>query len=774
MEGKETDTASDSGSIRNGNATMRKGLFRMKQCKRMWTTLLILSVITGILNCAGPGVQRKPDALGQTSSGVGADKGTRPAEAALPQSAAAPSQKSSEVRSPAPKETATKPVVPLVGAPGPGPSAPRPGEPVKAGARFVLNFDNADLYEVIRVMSEMMKISYVVDPRVKGVVNIHTTGHISTEEVFPIFQGILKLNGATAVKKGNIYEIVPFGEAKKSHASPSRSKDFTKMEEERYTIQIIPLKFVPVSEVSKMLKPFLSDGADLVEHPPSNLLIIGDIATNVRKSLGIIEMFDVDIFADMRVRLYPIIHADVNEIAKEMERIFSSFEVSVKSGRGVGITFTPITRINTLLVVSSIPSIFDKVDAWLKELDRVPGAGTQMSVFVYYVQNGKAKDLAEVLKQVYVPTKKQEGKSASTGAPAPSTPAGVLPPSQQRTVRPAPATPPASDSHAAPAGAAGIPEGDINIVVDETTNALLIRAFQRDYIFILETIKKLDLYPKQALIEVLLAEVTLDDSYRYGLEFSTFNDSFKQGQYPYSIGAGGTPFLGMPRDDAALKAFSSGLRYAISSTKLVGAIHAAASANNLKVISSPHLLASNNKEARIQIGKSQPVLTNTYTTTATGTPGVVEGSIEYKDIGIIMTITPRISDGGLVSLDINVEKSDVDNTSLGNLSSIPFFSKKTAKTTLSIMEGQTIVIGGLIEDQKNTSSSGLPFLSKIPILGALFGFQTYGKVKTETLLLLTPHVIANLEQSNAVTHDFRRQIREMKQELEKRDRDRSR
>ena len=645
----------------------------------------------------------------------------------------------------------------------PTPPAPvKPKEPSR-GSKFVLNFDNADIYEVIRIMAEMMKFNYIVDPRVRGVVNIHTSGQISSEEIFPIFQSILKLNGATAVQKGFIYEIVPFGDAKKLFTPPSTTIEPEKAPaEEKYTIQIIPLKYIPVAEVSKMIKPFLSDGADIVEHPPHNILILGDLASNVKKSLDIIGLFDIDIFSEMRVRIYPILNADVTEIAKEMERIFSSFEVSMKSGRGVGITFTPVTRINTLLVVSSIPEIFGKVEGWVKELDRVPGVGTQMRVFVYYVQNGKAKDMAEVLKQVYMPLKKTEVRP---GAPTPTT----APPTQPRSVRPTSPGAAAAEQPALPLGS--VPEGEINIVVDETTNSLIIRAFQRDYHLILETIKKLDLYPKQVLIEVLLAEVTLDETIKYGLEFSTFTDSFVSGAntYAYTIGMGG---IGTPAS------FSSGMRYSIASAnKLAAAIHASATENRLKVITSPHILASNNKEAKIQIGSSEPILTNTYTTpgataastTSVVSTGIVEGTIEYKDIGVILSVTPRISDGKLVTLEISIEQSTVAQKDLGNLKNVPFFPKKTAKTTLSIMEGQTIVIGGLIDESKGRSSSGVPFLSKIPILGALFGYQTREDTGRETILLMTPHVISDLQESNQVTQEFREKVQTLKKELEKKE-----
>jgi len=639
--------------------------------------------------------------------------------------------------------------------PPPPPPPAKPKEPPK-GAGFVFNFDNADLYEVIRVIADIMKINYLIDPKVKGVVNIHTSGQITAEDVFPIFQTILKLNGATAVKKENIYEIVPLGDAKKSYIPLTTLVETGKsLPEEKYTIQIISLKYIPVTEVSKMIKPFLSDGADIVEHPPHNILIIGDVASNVKKSLDIIGLFDIDIFTDLRVRIYPILNADVTEVAKEMERIFSSFEVSVKSARGVGITFTPITRINSLLVVSSIPNIFEKVEGWLKELDKIPTEGTKFSVFVYYVQNYKAKDLADILKQIFVPSKEKKVEFKEKVVTPEPTPRGVRPPS----------TPTPTPTKEEPGA---VPEGEINIVVDETNNALVIRAFARDYRSIVETIKKLDIYPKQVLIDVLLAEITLDDTNKFGVEWSRFITSGTPQAQEIVMGA-------RPPTDPFSQALSSAgyIRYSIVDLggRVSAAISAAATDNRLNVISSPHILASNNKEAKIQIGKSQPILTNTYTTGyATGTTsGVVEGTIEYKDIGIILTVTPRISDAGLITLELQMEKSDVATVTLGTLPSVPVFDKKTAKTVLSVLEGQSIIIGGLIEDTKVRNKGGVPLLSRIPILGALFGTQDFQNKKTELILMMTPHIITDHIQSNAVTKEFRDKVEGLKKELEEKE-----
>ena len=756
----------------------------MNKIRWLWMGFLILFLVIGNISCSGTKSQVKAEPGGKVPTEVIREpqpEKVMPSsqrEEAIPGGVAEVSKveklpgppiqtQQTETRPPTLTQTAP-PVGPAPPSSPPPPPPPSPPSPPSAppsptvrttepprGSGVVFNFDSADLYEVIRVMAEIMKINYIIDPRVKGVVNIHSVGQIPTGDVFPIFQSILKMNGAIAVKKDNLYEIVPFGDAKKLYTPSSTLKEQTRLlPEERFTIQIVSMKYIPVTEVSKLIKPFLSDGADIIEHPPHNILIIGDIASNIKKSLDIIALFDIDIFADMRVRIYPILNADVTEIAKEMERIFSSFEVSLKSARGVGITFTPVTRINSLLVISSIPNIFGKVEGWLKELDKTPMEGTKLSVFVYYVQNGKAKDLADVLKQIFVAPKEKKVEFKEKVTPeAPPTLRGVKPPT--------PSPPPTTKEEAG-----AVPEGEINIVVDETTNSLIIKAFQRDYKVILETIKKLDLYPKQVLIEVFLAEVTLDDANKFGLEWSRLTDSFRlHGRdYNYTVGMGGI---------ADSSAMVSGIRYSIveAAGRLTAAIHAAATDNRVKVISSPHILASNNKEAKIQIGKAQPILTSTYTTTATAATNVVEGTIEYKDIGIILTVTPRINDGGLVTLEISIEQSDVEATALGNLQSIPVFKKKTAKTILSIMEGQTIVIGGLIEESKTVNKTGVPLLSKIPLLGSLFGYHDYGKTKTELVLLMTPHVIADLVQSNAVTQEFKEKIETIKKDLEKKEKE---
>jgi general secretion pathway protein D len=661
-------------------------------------------------------------------------------------SASVPAQ--AQVSPPSQPTTPPRPV-----APAPTASQPR-ARP--AGQGVVFKFDNADLYEVIRTFAEVLKISYVIDPRVKGTVNIHTSGAISNEDIHPIFLSILRMNGATIVKKESIYEIVPFSEGKRLPVIPDEKK---RSADDQFVIEIIKPNFIPITELDKVIKPFLSDEKEIILFPQNNMIIIADLASNVRKLRDIMGLLDIDIFSSMSIRIYPLFNSDVNDMAKDLGAIFSSFGISSKEARGGGITFTPITRSNSLLVVSSMPGILEKVESWIKELDKSPSEESKVLVNVYYVQNAKAKDLAEVLKQVYVKTKEAPRPSQPAPTPAPTPPRTPTTPTTKPTPTPPAPTPAREQS-------AGIVEGDINIVVDEQNNALVIRAMYRDYRAILDTIQKLDIFPKQVLIDVFLAEVALDDAVRYGIEWSKFIDTY--GTTTQELIIGGTP-------PSVIPDVTGGLRYTVTDVagRFTAAISAAALDNRLRVISSPHILASNNKEAKIQIGQEQPILTSTYT--GTGDSDVITGTIEYKDIGIILTVTPRISDAGMTTLDIQIEDSKADETQIGNesnLLTVPVFRKKTAKTTISVAEGQMIVIGGLISDSKNVGKRGVPFLSKIPVIGGLFGTQSYINAKSETILLMTPHIISDQTKAKTVTDEFQNKLKMIRKELEERDKNR--
>ena len=299
-----------------------------------------------------------------------------------------------QVAPPAPPVSEPTPAVkeeapPPVQAPAPTPAPTRPASPPSSavpsrprGQGVVFKFDNADLYEVIRTMAEILKINYVIDPKVRGTVNINTSGAISQEDIYPLFLSILRMNGATIVKRDSVYEIVPIAEGKKlPGAMPGEGKKAGP--EDRFAIEIIKPSYIPITELEKIIKPFLSDEKEVVPYPQSNILIVADLLSNIRKIRDIIGLFDVDIFTNKTIGIFPVLNSDATEVAKDLERIFTSLEIPSKSGRGIGITFTPVARLNAVLVVSAIPGILDKVENWIKELDKPPTDESKIWVHVY-------------------------------------------------------------------------------------------------------------------------------------------------------------------------------------------------------------------------------------------------------------------------------------------------------------------------------------------------------------------------------------------------------
>jgi len=636
--------------------------------------------------------------------------------------------------------------------------------------RVELNFDNADIKEVIETFANLLNFSYILDPNVAGKVSLHTKGEVEDKDLFPIFTTLMRINGFSVEKEGSIYHIMPLKVALKGPSPVTFGKKPPIRPTDPYMVQIIPLKYIAPDQVKRVIIPYLSKGGKIADVPGANSLIISDYASNLKKLISIIDLLDVNIFSKVHMRLYSIQHIDVVEVAKKLEEIFGPFNPPQR-GRGFsGIYFIPIEYSNSLLMLTTFPEMIPSIEKWIKAIDTAVGEGT-VEVHVYYVQNGKAEDIVKVLKEIFVdlkgakakeklPTVKRYLHPSKPLTPTSPTKSKSTPPTKKSTISKTTSTKKAKSL-------TGKLESPVTIVADPVTNAILVRSTRRDFKTILKTIKKLDIYPKQVLIEVMLAEITLDDETKMGLEWSTFTDRFKN--MTYTIGMGGTASSMDETTGMLTSPITSGLRYAIAEAgKLAAAIHASAAKGNVNVISSPHILASDNKEAKITVSIEQPTLTNTYTSTQEGaSTGVIEGTIEYRDTGIILTVTPHINEKGLVTLDLSIEDSKVSYTTLGNLQNVPAFKKKKASTTLSVLNGQTLVIGGLIEDSKEKSRSGVPFLNSIPLLGFLFGYWSDTITKKELVLMLTPHVISNMETSRNITNEFLRKLRKIQDEFKR-------
>ena len=634
--------------------------------------------------------------------------------------------------------------------------------PEGTGPKIVLNFDNADLYAVIGTIAELLGINYIVDPSVTGKVTINTAGGLYKKDLFPVFIQILEINGLTAIKEGSLYRIV---QLKDSPRMPIDSRiahgdeDIPPMD--KIVIQIIPLKFISAQEMTKLITPFISAGGTIVSDTASNTLLVVDKGINILKILRLVETFDVNMLEKVYYRFYPLKYLDAEDVTKTLSDFTSSYEKI----SNVFVRFIAISRINTLFVVSTTPLVFEKIEEILRQIDIVDEE-VAPQVYVYFVKNGEAKDLATLLDKVFrkkaaAKEKTTDSKKKAGGVAAISGNPFSKARMEEKKKEEKAAEKSKTDktevkaekiSTAAKEETAGTLMSEVNITPDEIRNALIIEATPLDYRIIENILRQLDVLPRQVLIEATIAEITVNTSTEFGMEWALGKGAAAAGAG--SFAATINKLVGTGTDVAY-----SGLRYSIGVTdKWYAALHALASEGRVNILSSPHVLASNNKEAKIDVSREIPIASGS---TQVATAAVIsETTIEYRDTGVILSVTPHINERGLVTMDISQEVSDLEKQSINVAGKdYPAFFKRTVSTTLTVRNGQTIAIGGLIKDKEDEGITGVPCLIKIPVIRYLFG--TWGKEveKIELIVLITPRVVANLDDVDAVTEEFKQKVR---------------
>jgi general secretion pathway protein D len=435
--------------------------------------------------------------------------------------------------------------------------------------------------------------------------------------------------------------------------------------------------------------------------------------------------------------LFTLKNVNLGESMKDIE---NAIGLSVKGGN---LRILPIYRLNSLLIVASSNQQLDYVSRWVETFD-VIFEGARPNVFVYPVQNGKAKDIANMLTQIFL---------SST----PSAPAKTKKPQQKSSASSKSPSSPLSSVSFSPSGSESLVSQITRIFPDETTNSIIILATPEDYELISETIKKIDIVPRQVMLEAVVASVTLTDNLRFGLQW-TIENEFTLQPFNNDINISGPLTLDVPISDSL---FTFTALDAGDNIKLL--IQSLAEDNRAKVLSAPHILVSDNREAKIQVGDQVPIATQLTTNTET-TPAQTTTTIQYKDTGTILKVKPQVNDSGLVALEITQEVSVADTTLV--LGTEQFVIRKREVTTnLVAQDGQTIVIGGLIDEQKTKSRAGVPFLYKIPILGYLFGSKIDDTTRTELIVLLTPHVIKNQAESSEVSSGYIKRMKEADKDI---------
>lgn len=600
-----------------------------------------------------------------------------------------------------------------------------------------LNFENADIKKVVQlIIGKIMRQNYLIDPAVKGTITLKTERPLNRDTVFYMLENILDLYEARIVKRKGHYRIFPKGKEGVSIVGFGEIDDRIKL---GYGYRVVPLQYVSASEMVKILESVTAKETVIRADDTRNLVIIGGSSGDVSNMIDAISMFDVDWMKGNYVGLIRIQYSAAEDVIADLRKMLATQEGEQTSG-GV-LTMQNIERLNAIMVITRQYSYLQRVKEWIDKLD-VPTQGVGSKLYVYQVKNSAAKELAATLEQLFSADeeKQQEetvtlGNTLSPGAKGIKLTEFGKQPADTAAAKPAPAPAPA------PSDELGDITG-ISIIAAEDTNSLLISATPNQYAKIELALSKLDVPPLQVLIEVSIMDVQLTDDFAYGLQWFVDHGS---------AGSSGSAVIGDQLSFARTFSYA-GVR---DGGDLRVALGLLASDGKVDVLSSPSVLVRNNQKASIRVGDQQPISTSVVNDTG----DIVATSVEFKDTGILLEIKPSITSSGTINVELTQEIIDVGDidTATGQRT----FLNRNLSTNVSVDNGESIVLGGLIRTNKAVSESGVPWLRKIPILGALFGQTITSDVRTELLIMLSPRIIRNPEENSKVVNEYREKFRHL-------------
>ncbi len=614
----------------------------------------------------------------------------------------------------------------------PTPAAPKP-QSLKPG-NISVNLPKADIRTVAASVQEVTGVPIEVDPTANGQVSLVTPGNVARSEIIPLFETALRTANLALVPVGNGYLVRTVAAAQAPVAADAVG----------FGTEVIILQYINAEEVKKVLDGALPGVVTAVDAPGNRVTIAG--TTGQRSSArDLLKQFDVNWLRNMSFALFVPERTDARLIVPNLDKLINADNAPT---RGL-VRLITMDRLNGILAVSTQGQYLEDVRRWIEVLDR-EGESAQRRIYVYRVQNGRAHDLARTLNQTFGNGDSDAGggngdpfassdQAAGGTAPTPAKPQGQGNAQQPRN----------------PAGGTSQTDSDRQqgatggrITADEVNNAIVVRATPRDYAEIEDALRLLDVPPYQVMIEAAITEVTLTDTLRYGVQWNWLT-----GQSNFRI----TDGTAMPTGPT-----QAGFSYFLAGNSISAALNALEQRTNVKVVSAPKLITLNNQTAALQVGDQVPIASGSAVSVENPNAPIVN-SIEYRDTGVILKVTPRVNAGGLVLLDISQEVSDVNpNGPTGGGSatpSSPTISTRRISTSVAVQDGQVIALGGLFKDSKTFGKNGLPLLSRIPIVGALFGNHNNTQNRTELIVLLKPHVIRTPDDGRAVTEEMRSKLR---------------
>ena len=610
---------------------------------------------------------------------------------------------------------------------------------------ITLNFDGTDIREVVKViLGDVLQVNYILHAGVSGAASLETGRPLRREHLIPTLETLLRMNNAALLYRAGTYEVLPLTNAIQGRVVPQLGES-AKALPQGYSVQVVPLQYIGAEEMSKILQPLAPEGSLIRVDTLRNLLVIAGTSPELGNLMETIRVFDVDWMAGLSVGFFSLEYAAPKDVVSQLENLLADEGGNPFKGL---FRFIPVESANSLLVISPQEKYLIQAKRWIERLDLAEAAGdSNERLFVYRVKHGDAENLAEILTKLFAG---DDGGTRRVGSVAPglrtasaeSSPGGKD--GERDSKREAKAGVSASSIELS---------STVSIVADSVNNSLLIKSSPRDYKKILDALKQLDLVPLQVLVEATILEITLSGNLEYGVQWQFLG---RMKKYDSELSLDGT--LDGTESSGLGKSFP-GFNWAVTlpPETVRTTLSALAGDGLVNILSSPSVMVLDNQTATMQVGQEVPIATTQQQSTTTSDSNIVN-QIEYKSTGVQLDVTPRVTPGGLVQMEIEQEVSTVVKTDSSSLNS-PTFQTRNIKSHVAVRSGQAVVLGGLIQDIREDGRQGIPGLYNLPVVGTLFGERQRSADRTELVVVLTPKVIAGDQDVEMVTNDFRSRMK---------------
>jgi len=587
---------------------------------------------------------------------------------------------------------------------------------------YTFAFRDADIAQVTQEVLGAAGVSYAIDPAVSGKITFRIEQRLTRDQLLAAFSAVLEADGFALVRNGDQVVVTPQAKAKTA-AAVRRREDGAFAS--GYEVVAVPLAYAEPSEVAKALEAISGSGSVIFTSDKLGLMVLGGTGAQLKSATETIKIFDQSAFQDTRIRWFELNQAQAGTVAAELTQI-------VQGAGLVGVTVAPLKRLNGVIVFARSGDAMGDIAKWVARLD-APGKEAASTLWVYRPRASSAEDLARTLTGVLG---SQNTSQNNAGPPTNDT----------NGARPPPAASAPSQPAASPFGQSfGTSEDQVRIGADKQSNTLIIFASAARWVQIQRILAEVDRTPRQILIEASIMEVTLNKDFQFGVDWSVLSNDLRASSVNNSTGTVGPNF--------------PGLSVTFLNNNIEAAVHALGSRTAVDVVSAPKIIALDNRTARLDVGDQVPVVTQSAQSTL-GSSAPLINTVDYRNTGVILTVTPRVIGEDRLILEVNQEVSSVGKTITSGIDS-PTIQQRRFESTLVLQDGAVVALGGLISTNRTVSNSGVPILKDVPLLGALFRSQIHDEGRSELIVLLTAKIIKDRVSSDAVMNDLLADMHEL-------------